>query len=101
VFFRLTVPIEVKPLSLIKQGHNTRIRKKRGFRKQLRFFYCEDFLKIIDSVKDVAALNIEVVVPQINAFEAEFISRRKFAMEQFGLSHSAFHYLADEKSFGR
>ena len=100
-FFTLTVPMDDKPLSLIKQGHKIRTRKKRAFRKQVRLACSDGFLKVTSRAKDSSALNGENVTSEINAFEVEFIASRLFVVEQAELSHPASRYLADEKSVGR
>jgi uncharacterized protein VirK/YbjX len=100
-FLTLTVPIDDKPLSLIKQGHKIRTRKKRAFRKQVRLACSDGFLKITDREKGSSTLNGENVTPEINTFEVVFISSPMFVVEQAEPSHPASLYLADEKTFGR
>jgi uncharacterized protein VirK/YbjX len=99
-FFTLTVPIEEKPLSLIKQGHKIRTRKKRAFRKQVQMACSDGILKMTGRAKEASAMNNENVPPEINEFDVKYVITRTVAVGQAKLPHPASRYLADEKSFG-
>jgi uncharacterized protein VirK/YbjX len=100
-FFTSTVLIGDKPLTLIKQGHKIRTRKKRAFRKQARLACSDGVLKLTGRAAGSPALKGENVTHEINAFEVEFLSSRMSAEEQDELSHSAPLCFADEETFGR
>jgi uncharacterized protein VirK/YbjX len=100
-FFTSTVPIDEKPLSLVKQGHKIRTRKKRAFRKRVRLACSEGFLKMTGKVQSSSQFNGEDVTPGLDALEVEFIASQVSVIETAELSHPGPCYLVDEKTCGR
>lgn len=100
-FFTSTVPLDDKPLSLVKQGHKIRTRKKRAFRKQVRIACSDGFLKITGRATGSLAFDGENVTHEMNACEVEFASSGMPAVEEAELSHTALLNFADEETFTR
>lgn len=67
-FFSSSVPIQDKPLAVIKQGHKLRTKEKRAFKQQIESSCTDFFLRVADQVKITS--NVEFSVPTGDAIES-------------------------------